>query len=214
MKPFISPDIALFLGTAIFTFEGIGTVIPIQQSMKEKHKFRKLLIAAITAILLALTLFAVLGYAAFGEDIQGPITLNLNSDDVFVKIVLALYALAVLFSYPLIVFPAVEILSKLFFKEGPVTVSRKWRKNLFRMFLVCLTAGVAIGGGDDFEKFVSLVGGFACAPLGLIFPPIFHLKLVATTQREKVIDIILALVGTALGVFATVWAAYSWAVSG
>jgi proton-coupled amino acid transporter len=122
MKPYISPDIALFLGTAIFTFEGIGTVIPIQQSMKDKTKFRKLLIAAIFAILAALTLFAVLGYAAFGMDVMGPITLNLKEDDPFTKVVLSLYALAVLFSYPLIVFPAVEILSKLAFKEGPVTL--------------------------------------------------------------------------------------------
>jgi proton-coupled amino acid transporter len=128
--------------------------------------------------------------------------------------VLSLYALAVLFSYPLIVFPAVEILSKLFFKDGPVTTARKWKKNLFRFFLVCLTAGVAIGGGDDFEKFVSLVGGFACAPLGLIFPPIFHYVLVAETKREKIIDVVLAVIGTALGLFATIWAAYSWAVSG
>lgn len=62
-----------------------------------------------------------LRYSAFGKEVMGPITLELPEDDVFVKLVLSLYALAVLFSYPLIVFPAVEILSKLAFKEGPVT---------------------------------------------------------------------------------------------
>lgn len=204
-------DIALFLGTAIFTFEGIGTVIPIQQSMKNKHMFRPLLTWAIISILLVLVAFGILGYVAFGETVLGPITLNLPEDDIFVKIVLALYTLAVLFSYPLIVFPAVEILSKIVFAEGPVTTSRKWKKNFFRFLIVCLTAGVAIGGGDDFEKFVSLVGGFACTPLGFILPALFHFKLIAETPLQKGWDIFIMVLGLAMGLFATIYSALSWA---
>lgn len=207
---FNNKDWALFLGTAIFTFEGIGTVIPIQQSMREKEKFKGLLTAAIFSISAVLASFAIIGYIAFGDDILGPITLNLDEDLVMVKIVLALYALAIFFSYPLIVFPAVEILSKLIFPEGPVTVARKWKKNLFRFFLVCLTGAVAIVGGDDFEKFVSLIGGFACTPLGFVFPALFHYKLVASTKFQKNLDILIAIVGVILGIFATGYSLFSW----
>jgi len=207
---FNSRDWPLFLGTAIFTFEGIGTVIPIQQSMKEKSKFRKLLTVALFAILVVLAGFALVGYIAFGDDIQGPITLNLDEDLIMVKIVLGLYALAIFFSYPLIVFPGVEILSKLIFKEGPVTAARKWQKNGFRFLVVCTTAAVAIVGGDDFEKFVSLIGGFACTPLGFIFPALFHYKLVAITKKEKYFDIALCVIGALLGIFATSYSLFSW----
>jgi len=104
----------------------------------------------------------------------------------------------------------VEILSKLVFKDGPVTTARKWQKNVFRFFLVCLTAAVAIVGGDDFEKFVSLIGGFACTPLGFVFPALFHYKLVAQTPREKYFDILLVVIGILLGVFATGYSLFSW----
>jgi proton-coupled amino acid transporter len=44
-------DFSLFIGTAVFSFEGIGLVIPITDSMKEPHKFPKAL-AGVMAFLL------------------------------------------------------------------------------------------------------------------------------------------------------------------
>jgi solute carrier family 36 (proton-coupled amino acid transporter) len=36
-------DFALMIGTAIFSFEGIGLVIPVTDAMREPHKFPKVL---------------------------------------------------------------------------------------------------------------------------------------------------------------------------
>jgi proton-coupled amino acid transporter len=43
-------DFALMIGTAIFSFEGIGLVIPVTDAMKEPHKFPKVL----TGVMLSL----------------------------------------------------------------------------------------------------------------------------------------------------------------
>jgi Transmembrane amino acid transporter protein len=43
VKLFNSKDFPLFIGTAVFSFEGIGLVIPISDAMKEPHKFPKAL---------------------------------------------------------------------------------------------------------------------------------------------------------------------------
>lgn len=202
---------ALFLGTAIFTFEGVGTVIPIQQSMIRKEYFKPLLTYAIFAILAFLICFAVVGYMAFGDVVLGPILKNLPQDDVMTKIILCIYAFAILFSYPLIIFPAVEILQRIFFDPShPVTRKRTWQKNFFRFLIVCLTAVIAIAGGDDFSKFVSLVGAFCGSPLAFIYPPLFHYKIVAKTNFQKFIDISIAVIGVLTMFFSSGYAIWAW----
>jgi len=77
--------------------------------------------------------------------------------------------------------------------------------------IVCTTAGIAIGGGEDFEKFVSLVGGFVATPLGIVFPPLFHYKLLAKTFWAKALDLFIIICGVVMGAFATIYSAYAWA---
>lgn len=75
----------LFIGTAIFTFEGIGLIIPIQETMQRPEKFPKVLggvMVIITVIFLSMGAFS---YAAYGSDTKTVIILNLPQDDKFVN---------------------------------------------------------------------------------------------------------------------------------
>ena len=84
-----------------------------------------------------------------------------------------IYSLAILLSTPLQFFPAIEITSKAIFsrdKSGRGNPWVKWRKNVYRFFMVVLCAGIALVGADDLDKFVALVGSFACIPLVYIYP--------------------------------------------
>jgi len=87
--------------TAVFSFEGIGLVIPITESMKEPRRFP----AVLTYVMFFLTaLFAgagCLGYLTFGSDIQAVVILNLPQDDKFVNAVQFLYSAAIMLSTPL-----------------------------------------------------------------------------------------------------------------
>lgn len=168
---FNSRDWTLFVGTAIFTFEGVGLVIPIQESMKKPADFISILgivMVLITGIFLSM---GALSYAAFGSATRTVVLLNLPQDNRLVNAVQFLYSLAILLSTPLQLFPAIRIMeNELFTRSGKYNPWIKWQKNVFRF---CLTIGCALlawGGAGDLDKFVALVGSFACIPLVYVYP--------------------------------------------
>jgi proton-coupled amino acid transporter len=82
---FNSKDWTLFIGTAIFTFEGIGLIIPIQETMKNPHKFPKVLGGVMVIITIIFVSMGALSYAAYGSHTRTVIILNLPQDDKFVN---------------------------------------------------------------------------------------------------------------------------------
>jgi len=65
--------------TAVFAFEGIGLVIPITESMKDPHKFPKVLSGVMVGIMVLFAGAGGLSYAAYGKDIQ--VSLNSGPDE-------------------------------------------------------------------------------------------------------------------------------------
>lgn len=168
---FNSRDWTLFIGTAIFTFEGIGLVIPIQTGMKEPKKFPKVLGIVMVIITVIFLSAGALSYAAFGSKTKTVVLLNMPQDNKFVNGVQFIYSLAILLSTPLQIYPAIEITSQqLFSRTGKYNPYVKWKKNFFRFFMVLVCAMLAWAGAGDLDKFVSLVGSFACIPLVFIYP--------------------------------------------
>ncbi len=167
-------DWTLFIGTAIFTFEGIGLIIPIQESMKEPNKFPVVLGAVMAIITVVFTSMGGLSYAAYGSNTKTVVILNMPQDSKFVNAVQFIYSIAILLSTPLQFFPAIEITSlAIFVRTGKDNLVVKWKKNIFRFFMVVICATIAWIGADDLDKFVALVGSFACIPLVYIYPVSF-----------------------------------------
>lgn len=161
----------LFIGTAIFTFEGVGLIIPIQESMKDPSKFPPVLAGVMIIISVVFISIGALSYAAFGSLTKTVVLLNLPQDNKVVNAVQLLYSLAILLSTPLQLFPAIRIMENgLFSRSGKHNPYTKWKKNVFRFVLVVLCALLAWGGAGDLDKFVSLVGSFACIPLVYVYP--------------------------------------------
>ncbi|KAK6529161.1 neutral amino acid transporter [Orbilia ellipsospora] len=204
-------DWTLFIGTAIFTFEGIGLIIPIQESMKKPEKFPKVLGGVMILITAVFVSAGALGYAAWGSKTKTVVLLNLPQDNKFVNGVQFLYSLAILLSTPLQLFPAIRIMENgLFSKSGKYSNKVKWEKNTFRFFTVIGTALIAWGGADDLDKFVALIGSFACIPLVYMYPPMLHYKAVAQTSISKFGDIVLGLFGTGVMIYTTQQTIRSW----
>lgn len=204
----------LFIGTAVFTYEGVGLVIPITESMKEPKKFPKVLAGTmvfITAIFLSI---GFISYLAFGEGVQTVILLNLPATPI-VDSIQGLYALAICLSIPLQLFPAIRIVENgLFTRSGKNNPVVKWQKNAFRFMSVLLCAAIAIGGSNDLDKFVSLIGSMCCLPLCFLFPPLFHLKGVAQNWRQKVIDVAIIVFGISSMAYATFITLSLWSSGG
>ncbi|XVF44700.1 hypothetical protein PTKIN_Ptkin02bG0145100 [Pterospermum kingtungense] len=66
------------LGVAVFAFEGIGMVLPIESEMKDNAKFGKILALSMGLISLMYGAFGALGYFAFGAETKDIITANLG----------------------------------------------------------------------------------------------------------------------------------------
>jgi proton-coupled amino acid transporter len=161
----------LLIGTAIFTFEGVGLVIPIQSGMADPKKFPKVMATVMVIVTVVFVSAGALSYAAYGSKTKTVILLNMPQDNKLVNSVQFIYSLAILLSTPLQIYPAIEITSQqLFSRTGKYNPWIKWKKNVFRFFMVALCALIAWAGAGDLDKFVSLVGSFACIPLVYIYP--------------------------------------------
>ncbi|ANB13753.1 Avt3p [Sugiyamaella lignohabitans] len=208
---FNSESWTLFIGTAIFTYEGIGLIIPIQESMKHPQKFTPVLAGVMVGITLVFVSMGALQYAAYGTKVKTVIILNLPQDSHFVNGVQFLYSAAILLSTPLQLFPAIRIMENwLFVRSGKYNTKIKWQKNVFRFFLTFLTALVAWGGADDLDKFVALIGSFACIPLVYIYPPLLHLKAVKQSWYMVLADVVLAVAGLGAMIYTTAGTVSSW----
>lgn len=202
----------MFIGTAIFTFEGIGLIIPIQETMKHPEKFPKVLGYVMIVITFIFVSMGALCYAAFGSETQTVVILNLPQDSKFVNAVQFLYSLAILLSTPLQLFPAIRIMETgMFPRSGKFNAKVKWSKNLFRFAVVTVTGLIAWGGADDLDKFVAIIGSFACIPLVYIYPPLLHMR--AYPGRgwiSNTIEIGLCVFGIIVMVYTTALTAMKW----
>lgn len=93
----------LFLSTVLFAMEGIGTVLPIENSMVNPHRFLGcpgVLNIAMTVVVVLYSVVGFFGYLKFGPATSGSITLNLGKDWL-AELVKVLVALSILFTYGL-----------------------------------------------------------------------------------------------------------------
>ncbi|KAJ3345652.1 neutral amino acid transporter [Entophlyctis luteolus] len=165
----------IFIGTALFAFEGICLILPIAESMKEPQKFPRVLTFCVIVIGITFMVIGASGYLAFGLKVETVVFLNMPKSD-FVLTLQFFYALAIILSFPLCVYPPIRITESALFglADGKSSLMVKWQKNLMRACFVSFLAFVAWTGSSNLDKFVSLVGCFACIPLSFIYPAIFH----------------------------------------
>ncbi|GMM28769.1 Avt4 protein [Martiniozyma asiatica (nom. inval.)] len=171
---------SLFIGVAIFAFEGIGLIIPVQQSMKYPQQFPLVLTAVITTCCFLFIGVGTLGYLTYGDSVQTVVILNLPQNAIPVICIQFFYALAIMLSVPLQLLPAIRIIeTRIFGKRasGRVNSKTKWLKNIFRTFITIGTCVLAWAGSDDLDLFVSIVGCTACVPLVYMYPAMLHAKI-------------------------------------
>jgi proton-coupled amino acid transporter len=166
-----------YIGTCVFTFEGVGLVIPISQSMRHPEKFGQVLIWTMVVTTSIYIFVASIGYLAWGENVTQIVLKQLPENGMSIAVTI-LYILAITLTWPLAFFPALRIVEQglLPHADGKQSFVHKWQKNILRSVLVTMLGGVAVLMEDKLGLLVSLIGSFACVPLSFIYPAIFHLK--------------------------------------
>jgi len=206
-------DFTMTIGSAIFTFEGIGLILPIQSSMAQPEHFSKLLYIVMLIITVIFTSVGVLCYGTFGENVSVEVITNFPQTSKLVNAVQFLYAMAVLVGTPVQLFPAMRTIElKIFGRaSGKQSIMTKWKKNAFRTSLVLLCGIIAAVGASDLDKFVALIGSFACVPLVYIYPAYLHYKGVADRPWARGGDIAMMVIGLVAMVYTTSITIARWA---
>ncbi|KAF7728625.1 neutral amino acid transporter [Apophysomyces ossiformis] len=205
----------VFVGTAVYAFEGIGLIIPIRDSMEEPAKFPWVLTVVMAMVATSLCLVGSLGYVAFGSDVKTVALLNLPPGALTLSVQIG-YAVAIHLSNALVLFPTIRIVEQAIFgdRTGKHNIKVKWQKNVLRFIIVVIVGLIAWGGASDLDKFVSLIGSVCCCPLSLIFPAMFHLRLPKTMGFQRLVDTGLIIFGVGVMLF-TLWnTSKQWAASG
>ncbi|KAK6462292.1 transmembrane amino acid transporter protein-domain-containing protein [Scheffersomyces coipomensis] len=216
---------SMLIGVAVTSFEGIGLILPIEQSMAQPEKFPMVLSISMFFITALFVGIGTIGYSSYGDQVKSIIILNLPQGNLAVQSILILYSLAVFLTAPLQLFPAIKIgeslifsgnkrskadSGKLYHNSGKYNPQVKWLKNLFRAVSTTAICTIAYLNAANIDKFVSFNGCFACIPLVYIYPPLIHLKTLTIknqlTTLEKffrVSDYILIVVGIVAVIYTT-----------
>lgn len=180
-REYIAPwtKIPLFFGTAIYSFEGIGLVLPLQNEMKQPEQFTRrfgVLNIGMTIVTCLLVIMGFLGYLKYGDNVQGSLTLNLPQQDILAQAVQLTICLGILFSYALQMYVPIEILWPHILKRwGPFKYS-SLTDIIFRSSLVLITFILA-EAIPHLSLFISLVGAVSSTALALFFPAIMDLAI-------------------------------------
>lgn len=134
--------------------------------MEHPQKFPAVLTFVMVLVAATLCTVGTLGYLAFGENVRTVALLNLPAGPLPNSIQLG-YAIAVLLSNALTLFPTIRIIEQAMFGErtGKNSLYIKWQKNTLRASIVITGTLVAWAGANDLDKFISLIGSVCCCKL-------------------------------------------------
>ena len=195
------------LGMTIYSFEGIGVVMPIMHACECPERFASILTYAIVTLVILYIVFSELCYLSWGTEMDKPIvTEMLPGDKTYVVVTKFLVCVNLLCSYPIMINPANKIFEKWVFRCKNLkkkSRTRYWFKNFQRFLVVFLGAYMAVELASKIDKFLGLLGALLCAPLALFMPALLHWKLIAKTRSEKFFDFIILVVSLAILIFST-----------
>eukprot|EP00557_Chaetoceros_sp_GSL56_P012104 CAMPEP_0176480756 /NCGR_PEP_ID=MMETSP0200_2-20121128/2449_1 /TAXON_ID=947934 /ORGANISM="Chaetoceros sp., Strain GSL56" /LENGTH=615 /DNA_ID=CAMNT_0017876901 /DNA_START=2368 /DNA_END=4215 /DNA_ORIENTATION=- len=207
--PASSPTWFLFIGTSFFCFEGaITLIVPLQEAVykkQDRERFPSINRRVTTSIVTFYIFFAIICWASFGDSVQTALTASLPKS-VLSTIVQFAYSIAVIFTFPLQAFPALEVVCHTTeTKVGTYESRTILKRNMLASTIICFLGLIAVIAIDYLGNVVSLLGSLVGIPIALVYPPLMHNQLVPSSLTTRFLNYTLS----GVGVIATIVASYT-----
>lgn len=178
-RPAIVPvgKLPLYFGTAMFAFEAIGLVMPIENKMRNPEDFGGLtgvLNLGMAFVVCLYTAMGFYGYLKYGDEAEGSITLNLPQKEWLFMAVNLMYAVAIFISFGLQLYVVIRIIWPSIEARISSRKTKMVSEYVFRTALVLGAAGIAMVV-PHLDLMISLVGSLASSSLALMFPPLIQI---------------------------------------
>ncbi|KAI9586211.1 proton-coupled amino acid transporter 4 [Glossina fuscipes] len=167
----------LYFGTAIYAFEGIGVVLPLENNMKSPQDFGGITGVLNTGMVIVACLYTSVGffgYLKYGENVKGSITLNLPQDHILSQLVRIAMAIAIFLSYPLQFYVPMNIVEPVVVNHFETNRAQYLANTALRIVLITFTFILA-ACIPNLGPIISLVGAISSSALALIAPPIIEI---------------------------------------
>uniref|UniRef100_A0A224XBM7 Putative amino acid transporter n=1 Tax=Panstrongylus lignarius TaxID=156445 RepID=A0A224XBM7_9HEMI len=166
----------LFFGTAMYAFEGIGVILPLENNMQTPEDFGGLTGVLNTGMVIVACLYTAVGffgYLRYGDHmIPGSITFNIPLNELLGQSVRIMMALAIFLSYGLQFYVPIGIIWPPI-KGRLNEESHKIAELIVRTVLVLFTFFLAVAI-PNLSAVISLVGALSSSAIALIFPPMIE----------------------------------------
>ena len=163
-------DLPKFFGIAFFALESIGIVLPLENQMKNPQEMRGrfgVVSLGMTFVALFCGTIGFVGYAKYGDNIEGSISLNLPLGEPAAQTVKILIALGVFFTIPLEFYVVIETI------WSEIESRIKKHKTFISILIRIATVSAAIITAiliPSIGPFVGLIGSFSSSILGFLLP--------------------------------------------
>ncbi|RZC38171.1 Aa trans domain containing protein [Asbolus verrucosus] len=169
--------IPLFFSTVLFAMEGIGTMLPIENSLLKPQFIGcpGVLNVAMTAVVTLYTVIGLFGYLRYGDNVHANVITDLPEAEIPAQVAKCCIAAAVFFTFMLQFYVPSEIIWK---KLSP-KMSDKYHniaqivvRTAIVIFITAIAAAV-----PKLDAIISLVGSVCLSTLGLFIPVVIDIIL-------------------------------------
>lgn len=174
------------IGFSVYAYEGIGLVLPVYEVTAHPEEFKGLLKILMIFTSILYVFFGVICSTAWGDHLDTPLItdqLSRGKGPLWIGWVIKLcFMVNLLFSYPLMLYPPIEIAEEWLFKDWPKSKKRQWSKNLVRTLIVGFITISTVLLKQKLDKFLAVLGALMCTPIAFILPAFFHYQVCAETK--------------------------------
>lgn len=200
-------------------------LVPLQEAVvteEDRKRFPSVYRKTIISVIIFYVFFSITCWMSLGNDVRTVLTTSLPEGSAATSVQLA-YSIAVIFTFPLQNFPALEISCRAIANamddvsccsRNPTISRLLTNRNMISSLLVGLLAIVAVTTMNSLDKVVSLMGGLLGCPIAFVFPPLIHYKLVGSagklTPTRAFLNGLVAFLGIVATLIATITTIATW----